>query len=106
MVSLASLAQPQLLNIYFIFNIFLAARASAAKTETPRRTKTPARGKTPRTIKKSVKKRTWADVAKKTPALKAKLAKPMAAHLQNQQRRRSGQALPTFRMVIFGYFLS
>ena len=93
-------------SLIFILLSFLAARAPAAKTETPKRTKTPARGKTPRTIKKSVKKRTWADVAKKTPALKAKLTKPMAAHLQNQQRRRSGQALPTFRMVIFQLFQS
>merc|ERR1712018_296153 len=60
-------------------------------------TKTPARS-----IKKSVKKRTWADVAKKTPAPKAKtsLTSKMAAHVQKQQRRKSGQALPTFRMDV------
>ena len=90
-------------SLIFILLSFLAARAPAAKTETPKRTKTPARGKTPRTIKKSVKKRTWADVAKKTPAPKAKanLTGKMAAHVQKQQRRKSGQALPTFRMVSF-----
>jgi hypothetical protein len=41
-------------------------------------------------------------VAKKTPAPKAKtnLASKMAAHVQKQQRRKSGQALPTFRLDV------
>ena len=47
-------------------------------------------------------------MAKKTPAPKAKtsLTSKMAAHVQKQQRRKSGQALPTFRMVreIYNYF--
>lgn len=65
--------------------------------KTPRSVKTPARGKTPKSVKKSVKKRTWADVAKKTPAPRPKSNKKMVAHIN---RRRSGQTLPTFRMVI------
>ena len=95
----------RLLLHYFPIFIMLLLFLTAAKTpKTARKSaKTPARS-----IKKSVKKRTWADVAKKTPAPKAKtsLTSKMAAHVQKQQRRKSGQALPTFRMVREIYFIS
>ena len=70
-------------------------------SKTPKTTfpKTPARGKTPRTVKKSIKKRTYADMAKKTPA--AAKAKGMVANIKREERRLSGRALPKFRMVSF-----
>ena len=98
-------ALKKLLLHYFPIFIMLLLFLTAAKT--PKTAKKSA--KTPaRSIKKSVKKRTWADVAKKTPAPKAKtsLTSKMAAHVQKQQRRKSGQALPTFRMVREIYFIS
>ena len=81
--------------MFFICILNLAAK-------TPKVAKTPGKS-IKKSVKKSVKKRTWADVAKKTPAPKAKanLTGKMAAHVQKQQRRKSGQALPTFRMVSF-----
>merc|ERR1712008_451215 len=88
-----------------------AKKMKIDNTRTPAKAKTPAKtpkktvvAKTPKTaIKKSVKKRTWADIAKKTPAAKPKAAavsKAMAAHLTKQNRRLSGRALPTFSMTV------
>ena len=84
-------------NIIFFYIFYQKLVILAAKKATPKKpAKTPARS-----IKKSVRKRTWADVAKKTPALKAKtsLTSRMALHVQKQQKQKSGQALPTFRLV-------
>merc|ERR1712223_2328677 len=85
----------------------VAKKMKVDTTRTPAKAKTPKNkttAKTPKTaIKKSVKKRTYADMAKKTPAAKPKTvagSKVMAAHLQKQNRRHSGRALPTFRLDV------